>query len=211
MGFSASQAARAVNACRESDCALYVNYIRRSDVGVNEIYRRLRNGEIRGPVKGVVWYSKGLFNSASHFVNLLQYLFGGIESSQVVDSGRLWENHDPEPDFELLFECGKFKFMALPAENFFHNTLEVIASNGRLRYESGGQQIIWQKTTSNGMFSGYTTLQQESEFLASDFGRIQWHVADELAAAIESKPARICSGADALQTLEVLEDIKEAL
>ena len=211
ISFDSAEAHALVQSCREKNCALYVNYMRRSDVGVDAVMQRLRDGRIAGPVKGVVWYSKGLFNSASHFVNLLQYLLGKVECMRVRDKGRLLDGKDPESDVDIVFTGGQIRFVALPIENFFHNSMELLATNGRLRYEHGGQRVTWESTVANSVFSGYTTLNPEPELLRSDFFRAQWHVADQLAASLAGKPARICSGSDALDTLDVLAQIKNCL
>ena len=202
ISFDIEQAREIIQRCEEKNCRVFVNYMRNSDVGVREVLHRLNDGRIQKPIKGVVWYSKGMFNSASHFVNLLQYLLGKVKNIKLINSGRLWNESDPEPDFELTFESGKVCFLALRAEDFFHNTMELMASNGRLRYERGGEHILWENITSNKVFSGYTTLQNEIEYLKSDFFRIQWHVVDQLSEKFAGKNASICSGEDALNTLD---------
>jgi len=40
---------------------------------------------------------------------------------------------------------------------------------------------------------------------------MQWHVADQLAVSLDGSNARICSGVDALKTLEVIDHIKDCL
>ena len=209
ISFDPVEAHTLVRLCKDKSCALYVNYMRRSDVGVDEVLQRLQDGRIALPVKGVVWYSKGLFNSASHFVNLLQYLLGDVEKVLVLDKGRRLDGKDPEPDVEIEFVGGKIHFAALRVEDYFHNSMELMAANGRLRYERGGQQITWESTVANPVFSGYTTLGAEPELLRSDFFRIQLNVADQLAASLAGNPSRICSGDEALGTLDVLAQIKD--
>ena len=209
LSFDLIEAHALVRLCKDKNCALYVNYMRRSDVGVDEVLQRLQDGRIALPVKGLVWYSKGLFNSASHFVNLLQYLLGDVKKVRVLDKGRLLEGTDPEPDVEIEFVGGNIHFAALRVEHYFHNSMELMARNGRLRYERGGQQITWESTAANPVYLGYTTLGTELELLRSDFFRQQFYVADELAASLAGKSSRICSGDEALGTLDVLTKIKE--
>jgi len=185
--------------------------MRRSDVGVHELYERIHSENIITPVKGNVWYTNGLFNNASHFINLLEYLFGKVEKSIVLDSGKRSICSDPEPDFQLSFEKGKFNFVALPGNSFSHNVLEIIASNGRIRYENGGEKITWEAIESNKLFPGHVTLSLEKEVLPSDYRRIQWHVVDQLSVSMDGGSARICNGDDALGTLYVLDDIENQL
>jgi len=205
------EAREVIDQCVKSKCDLYVNYMRYSEPGVTEIKQRLDDGRIGHPVKGVVWYSKGLFNSGSHFISLLQYLLGKVTATQIYSPGRLWDDLDPEPDYSISFLRGSVNFFAVRAEDFFHNTLELIAPNGRLRYEQAGARIIWQSTTKNVFYADYTSLDTSEDIISSDFSRIQWHVANQLASQLQGQTAYLCSGADAYGTLETLVQIKEKL
>ena len=211
IAYNVEHAKEIVTNCHKSNSALYVNYMRRSDISAAYIHKQITDKHIKSPFKGVVWYSKGLFNSASHFVNLLEYLLGKIINIQLINKGRLWEDIDPEPDFNIKFEKGSVQFNALKAENFFHNSMELIAENGRLRYERGGELIFWDKIDANNIFSGYTTLGLDTETLNSDFLRMQWHVVDQLARSLNGHASNICTGEDALQTLQTLDKIKALL
>ena len=37
---------------------------------------------MRPPIKGVCWYSKGLLNNGSHFINLLEFWLGDYVSNK---------------------------------------------------------------------------------------------------------------------------------
>ena len=208
LSFDVAEARSMVDVCRKRDCRLYVNYIRRSEPGAAEVKRRLLAGDIARPVKGVAWYSKGLFNNGSHFINLLQDWLGDVREVQIIESGRLWDGQDPEPDLKVWFAHGSVCVLAAQEEHFSHYTIELIAPNGRLRYEQGGDRILWQSTAADAMCEGYTVLDPVEETIKTDLARIQWHVADQMAAELNGGQARICFGTDALRTLEALIAIK---
>ena len=197
--------------CVAKNCQLYVNYIRRSDPGAIEIKRRLDQFLIQHPVKGVVWYSKGLFHTGSHFLNLLQYWLGEVLKTQIIQVGRQWENIDPEPDVQITFSRGAMTFLAAQEENFSHYTIELIAANGRLRYEQGGEIFFWQEAISSHLIDGYKVLSSFSEEAYAELNCSQWHVVEQLARSIKKLPAEICHGAEALKTLEVLSEIRGQL
>src|SRR2546428_243397 len=81
---------------------------------------QLLSGEIALPVKGVVWYSKGLFNNGSHFINLLQDWLGDVREVRVIESGRWWGGLDPEPDLLVSFAHGSVCVLAAREEHFSH-------------------------------------------------------------------------------------------
>lgn len=195
-------------ACAAASCALFVNYFRNSEPGVVELQRRCRNGRIAGPLKGVVWYSRGMYNSASHFACMLQSMLPPATGWRLLAPGRRWQGNDPEPDFEIAYGDSRVLFLANKEENFFHNGIELLAANGRLCYEQGGAQIVWQGTAADPRFAGYIRLDAAGETIASDFDRIQGHVTEQLARALDGAPADICTGTAALATQEILSQIE---
>lgn len=211
LAYELTEAQRIADACARHGCNLYVNFFRQAEPGVAEIRARLIDGRIANPLKGVVWYSKGMFNSGVHFLSLLQDLLGEVTAVKVINPGRLWRVSDPEPDVEIAFALGQVVFLATREEDFFHNSIELIAPNGRLRYESGGELIIWQGVEEDARFNGYMRLSQLTEIIPADFDRIQWHVAEQLAAALECRAAQLCSDVEALRTQKILDIIKEQL
>lgn len=211
LSYDLEEASAMFELCANQRCKLYVNYIRRSDPGAIEIGRRLSHGLIDGPVRGVAWYSKGLFNNGSHLLNLLQFWLGDVQNFSVIGRGRMWNDFDPEPDVKVEFSHGEVVFLAAKEENFSHYTVELVASNGRLRYEQGGKKIRWEKATRSPNLANYTVLTKRAEVIPTGMKRYQWHVVDQLAKNLEGLPASICSGSEALLTVNVLSKIRSML
>jgi len=209
LAYDLSDAHQIVAICAQHDCALYVNFFRQVEPGVAEIRARISDGSIERPFKGVVWYSKGIFNSGVHFLSLLQSLLGEVVKVNVLNPGRKLSENDLEPDVEFFFPGGQVVFLAAREENFFHNTIELIAPNGRLRYEFGGARINWQGIEEDARFNGYKRLSEIVETISVDFDRIQWYVIEQLAKALEGQSTMLCTGADALRTQVILDIIKE--
>lgn len=209
LSYDLAEAEKMVQMASESDLTLFTNYMRRCDSAVMEVRRRLAEGEISGPIKGVCWYSKGLFNNGSHFLNLFQFWLGNVLEFQIIDSGRLWAGHDPEPDIKIRFELGEIYFHAARAENFTHHSVELIASNGRLRYERGLMQ--WQSSVPDSNNPGYIVLNPTPEVIKSDSSRLQWAVADQMARHLVGEVTSICTGFQGLSTIQVLTQIKSQL
>jgi predicted dehydrogenase len=212
LSLDVDEARKMVALCLRRSCHLFVNYVRRSEPGANEVKRRLDEGLIQGPLKGVAWYSKGLFHNGSHLFNLLQYWFGEMKDFRIIESGRLWAAEDPEPDVQVRFDDTTVTFLAAKEEDFSHYTIELIARNGRLRYEDGGERIVWQSTTADSLLDGYVVLESVETNIHTDMARSQWHVLDQLASSLDSGvPAAICTGPQALRTLESLSTIRTSL
>lgn len=209
LSYSLGEATEMVQLASRADVQLYTNYMRRCDRAVVEVKRRLLRGEIAGPIKGVCWYSKGLFNNGSHFLNLLQFWLGDVTSFEIIDHGRLWSGHDPEPDLEVFFEMGKVYFHAAREENFSYHSVELVTANGRLRYESGN--ISWQPVVSDHLNKGYLVLDSAAESIDSDALRLQFYVADQIANDLAGNLTTICTGDQGLSTMQILDQIRHRL
>lgn len=207
LAYDINEARTIVKACAAKGVGLYVNYMRRSDPGVIEVKRRLDDDKMGESVKGVAWYSKGFLNNGSHFFNLLEYWLGPMQRSQVLNCDRLWGENDPELDVQVTFERGNIVFLAAWEEAFSHYTIELLSPGGRLRYDRGGELIQWQPAELDPHFSGYTVLAGKPEIISSGMDRYQWHVAEQLAAVFYGKSFSLCSGDQALTTLESMQTI----
>jgi predicted dehydrogenase len=195
-----------VQSCQAAGVALYVNYVRRADPAVTEVRQRLQDGRIVGPVKGVCWYSKGVHHNGSHFVDLLQYWLGPVAGQQLLQPGRRLAQ-DGEPDFLLRFAGVEVLFLAVREEDFSHYTVELVARNGRLRYDLGGEKVWWQGAISAPDAPGYVVLDPHPAALPADLPRIQWHVAAQLARALDGESSSLCSADQALSLAGILHSI----
>jgi predicted dehydrogenase len=207
LAYDLTEAREMVDACDREGINLFVNYIRRADPGVIEVKKRIEESEISAPIKGVVWYSKGFLNNGSHFFNLLEFWLGSFVGFKLIDAGRLWDGVDPEPDVEVEFARGTVTFLSAWEEAFSHYTLELLSQSGRLRYEEGGKSIAWQSVLSDPYFNGYKILNAVPEMIANGMNRYQWHVFEQLAACLAGKQSTLCTGRQALATLESMHEI----
>lgn len=197
-------ARRMADTCAAQEVALFVNFIRRADPGVIEVRSRLAAGAIAMPFKAIVWYSKGLLHNGSHFADLLTYWFGPIRAMKLIDPGGICADHDAEPDVRFDFDQGSAIFCSAREENYSHYTVEVVAANGRLRYEQGGR-ITWQPAESHPTLSGYRQLRSAQEIIPDDMSRYQYHIADQLAKALRGSDHALCAGTWAAETQQWLE------
>ena len=183
-----------------------VNYFRRSEPGIIELKAMLDDFEI---YKGIVFYSKGLTNNASHFINLLQFFWGDEMEIQIIQKNRSWQNGDPEPDFLLKWPNREIIFFAGREENFSLADMRLIGNKGQIQYDRGKVSIY--KTVPDPLFPGYTFLENNPTVLVDDTDRYQWHVMEELAACISGKRLLSSDIKSAVATMKVIERIKEEL
>jgi predicted dehydrogenase len=207
LAYDLAEARQMVEACDCAGVKLFVNYVRRADPGAIDVKKRIESTEIAGPIKGFAWYSKGFLHNGSHFFNLFEFWLGAFIKAKVLDSGNRLDSQDPEPDVHVEFERGKVIFMAAWEEAFSHHTIELLSHTGRLRYEQGGEYIAWQPSIPDSNFSGYKVLKATPEIIENGMNRYQWNVVNQLSDALADKQNNLCTGRQALATLESMHQI----
>ena len=188
-------AARAMEErCRSAGVPLDVNFSRRADPGVLEVRSRIDSGQIAMPFKAVAWYSKGLLHNGAHFADLLSFWFGPILDLKLVAPGRRVGEQDAEPDLRFEFAQGSILLCSSREEDYSHYTVEIVAVNGRLRYEQGGE-ILWQAAVPHPVLSGYRCLDATPEVIPNDMNRYQYRIAEQLSLALQGRKHSLCTGA----------------
>ena len=207
LSYDFNEAQEMVKICAKKGVGLYVNYMRRADPNVIEIKRRIDCGEILGPIKISAWYSKGILNNGSHLIDLVSYWLGEYISHNVLGYKGAWNGIDPEPDVFIQFQRGNVVLMSAWEEFYTHLTVEVISPSGRLYYSNGGENIAFTQVKKDSLFDGYKVLIGEPEVFENYFLRYQFHVYEQLSAALKKQESYLCDGFDALRTLGILEKI----
>ena len=200
-------AKKVVNKAKLSEISLFVNYMRRSEPYANKIKTKIET--INSFAHGVCWYSRGIYNGASHFINLLQYWFGDFENCNVIDNGNLYNPNDPEPAFEIELKNGSFKFFPITNKSIFHNSIDIIHSDGRIKYEFNGRIIYCYDANFDNIYKNYKVFDLTPIKYEIDFSSIQSKVVENLYLFLKGKEFSLCSGSEALKTLEVIESIRK--
>lgn len=199
LAYDAAEARQMEAECQARGVRLFVNYIRRSEPGAVEVGRRLQSGAIQTPVKGTAWYTKGFLHNGSHFVDLLLQWLGPVRDAALLDPGRQCGAHDREPDVRIRFDRGSVLFLAGRHEDYEHCEVDLLAPNGRLRYEGAGATITWTPRDDKARL-----LRTAGEAVPTDMDRYQWHVAGQLAIAMDAGAAHLCTGIEGVQLLETM-------
>ena len=203
-------AEKMLESAQKRNIKVAINYVRRYDPGVQSLMSRLCSGEMGIPLKGCVWFSKGIYNNGSHFINLFVDMLGVVREIKIMSLGRLWDRWDPEPDFRLTFDSGVIYFISVPEENFSYSQIEVLGPKGKVLFEKNGQ-ISCCGITADARFDGYTSLQQTTEEIPTDLHRYQYNVLQNLSDFLSGRASLVCDGGSGLRTMKVLDGIQRAL
>jgi len=207
LALDVDEAKSMVALCKEKNVPLFVNYMRRVEPAALEIRRRIQTGEIETPLKGTCYYSKGLINNGSHFLNLMEFWLGDVEDIALLGQNNTSDCVDPELDFLVTFVTGQVVFRSAWEERYTHHSIELVSPSGRLRYENGGSFISWESVSEDSTFPGYSVLGGAVETIPTAMNQYQLHVMNQLKWFLDDKFATLCSADDALKTLTNLEKI----
>ena len=141
------------------------------------------------------------------FFNLLEFWLGTFVFAKLIKAGRFWGHDDYEPDVLVDFKRGSVVFQSFWEEEFSHHTIELLSPLGRLMYEKGGNSIKWHSITTNSQKPDVKTLNAKSELIENSMKRYQWHVADQISRYFSNDSQHLCTGLQALATLEAMEYI----
>ena len=209
LSFDINEAIEISELCSKNQIKLFVNFFRRVLPGNLEISSLIKSKEISTPFQGVCTYSKGLFNSSSHFIDFFQYLFGKVKKIKIINKNKIFK--DPEPDFELQFKEGNIIFLANKNKAVFINSIELIMGNSKLIFENGGDNVIWKKIVEDQRFSGYKVFGDSFKIFSNECDLIQYHVVNQIYLALEGKENFLCKSTEALKTQIILEKIKSKI
>ena len=187
-----------VDHCDSEKIDLFVNFIRRADPAVNWVRNSFASREFISPFTGTAWYSRGLFNTASHFTDMLEYWFGPpkrIESIGVIRPAAIGE--DVCADFRVYFSNGYVTFQSLPAETISNNELDIWFCNGHLQYTSNGR-IFWSDKISGDFITDGLDMKAGRVEIPNEMKCYQRNIVRELYIAMMGLPNTLCSGRSAL-------------
>ncbi len=205
-----SEAEEMLRLAEASHCVVAVNYIRRFEPGVLALKKALQQGDAGEIEKGVCWYSKGIVNNGSHFIDLLRFLLGDVTEVLILDRGRDLAAGDPEPDVRLRFGTTPVYLLAAREECFSVGRIELMGTLAHVLYDDFGSTIRVRKAEGDPLFPGYRVLGPKSEEIATDLDRYQWHVVDHLYRHVTAGGPLQSDGRSAVETLAIIEKIRQS-
>lgn len=203
LALSIDEGERIVGMARDAGVEVRVNFHRRFDPGIRAARAALGEGL---PRMVVMRYGKGLYNYASHHVDLLLDWFGGIESVQAIGS-EIAGDDDPILSFRCRMASGfDAVVLGLCGLDYDQFEIDVFSADRRLELVSGGVEKRLYQPVANRYYAGYSHL---GEALAaapagqvSGFGELYSAIVAHLR---DGKPLPGCTGAEALAGLRVLD------
>lgn len=148
-----------VEAYRAAGKPLAVNYMRRWAPGLVKLKDDIASGRLGSFIKGTAWYTKGLLNNGSHFLDLATFLLG--ELRPVARLGGVNDGRVEDPTLDVMVRTDRDCPLYLLAANASAYTIfeaDLLFADARLRLTDSGFHLVRQSVTRSERFSGYSVL-----------------------------------------------------
>ncbi len=193
-----ADATAVIDACERENVLIFVNFIRRADPAVLEVKNLFAEGKLKPPFVGTVCYSKGLFNTASHFTDLVEFWFGApIAVRSLSNAQPISLLDDVRIDFKVYFTDGHITFKSLQLDEIATYELEFLFCNGRLTY-TNDNRILWFEAMAGDKKTGVRNTGTEGFELPNCMKLYQKNIVCEFYKAMNGLPHFLCSGQNAL-------------
>ncbi len=147
------------SAVKKSGVPVLVNFRRRFDPTVADIRRDIVRGRFGKVISASAHYSKGLFHSGSHAIDLARFFFGEMTSSAAHFTVDDFPEGSPSIGGVATFDgCPQFHLIAGDERSFSLFEFEILLEKKRLRFIDEGFFLVSQDVVPDPVFKGYRTL-----------------------------------------------------
>ncbi len=151
---------RIIESYGEKKRPLVVNYMRRWDPKMAVLRGEIAAGEW-GEVQYITGhYTKGLFNCASHMIDLLHFLIGPLKAHRML--GRIDDYTPDDPTISAMLSTQRgapVYLLGSDSRNFFTFEIDLMMEKGRLVLEDLGGRLRRRNISPHPLFSSQTTLE----------------------------------------------------
>jgi predicted dehydrogenase len=200
-----------VQAYKQHDVHLMVNYSRRFDPSLTFFKQSIADGKF-GELRAISgWYNKGLLNNGSHLLDLLIFLFGNLSVEHVGDAVCDFKLADvsyplflaTNKDVPIALSCGN-------ANDFGLIELEFLFSNARVKMLNGGRQWSVESVIDDAIFKGYKSL-GPAKVSDGEYMQVFQNALSNIHNCLSKQRQLKSSGEDALCVVQLYSDILEKL
>jgi predicted dehydrogenase len=187
-----------VAAYRAADKPLAVNYLRRWAPGLVKLRDEIASGRWGSFIKGSAWYTKGLLNNGSHFLDLVAFLLGDLRP--VARLGSVNDGRTDDPTLDVLVKTGHGAPLYLLGANANAYTIfeaDLLFAEGRISLTDSGFHMVHRSVTRSTRFAGYSVLGPARE-TSSGFGTAMLEAVDNIARNLADGSPLVSTGRTAL-------------
>ncbi|MDO8302614.1 MAG: Gfo/Idh/MocA family oxidoreductase [Sedimentisphaerales bacterium] len=193
-----------VKACKAKKILLMVNHQRRFSPFWREIKTKIEDGFFGEIQQVTCHYTRGIFNTGTHILDLFTFLFGpAVWTMAGLSKNKSPIPHDPNIDGIVRFKNGlTVHLQPCDDANYLIFEIDLLGAKGRLRV---GQQVEYFKAVPAQNLLGKKELVAEKYPFESAYGPISLtYGVGHIINCLEKKEKPLSSGEDAAQSLQII-------
>lgn len=182
---------------------LFINYHRRALAETVKLKELVADLLPRTFFSGVCWFTNGVLNNASHFIDLVSFLFpqARLRLTSVLSS-------EKGVRFVLTGTCVEIIFIEVQSVPFEYCEIELVYDAGVLRYGGGGRYLRHGHVVNDPIYNGYNVISPLADFLHSSLDEATSKVFGEINRVFCGQKTTLCTGLEAVSTLRIIEQIQ---
>lgn len=201
-----------IGACRKSGSLLFINHMRRYDPLLNKIRKEIQDGLIGEISHANAYYTAGLFNTATHLVDLLRFFLGHAEWVTAFPETRY--SH-PAGDLNLnalvYFEKNvTATLQASEVKNYSIFEVKIFGSKGTMTIDRFGFSVEKMPVRDCVDFAGYKELDVDHRTREGNSRSLMDSMARHVVNCLEQRETVRSRGEDGLAALEILLALKRS-
>jgi len=205
-----SDARKMISACHKNNSILFINHMRHFDPILRKWSEKVKSGFLGQVYQGNAYYYNGLFNNATHIIDLLITFLGEpIAVSAYYNRTTSNDKSNLNADGIIFFENDVKITLQTLSKNYGFFGFRIFGERGMLDITRAGFDVQYRKKIKHKYFKGYFELDEKTKeegdlrsFMASAIG----YVVD----CLEGKKQPISTGEDGLAVLKILESLKKS-
>jgi len=205
MGNSLREAQRIDRLCQKTGTRLSVNLYRLFDPSHQAVGRRIQRGDIGAIQRVNCYYGKGLRNSGTHLISLLQSYFGRIAAVRTDALRVLGDTSEPIADFTAVFESGvPCSVQSCDFRNYRLFEMDILGKTGRITLDREGFGFRFFQAQPHRAQMHAKELRTVRSPIQSTVGRAFFYAADNLVSSLRTGRRPLSSSKEYLQTERVV-------
>lgn len=204
---SVRDAKKMVEICNRKKILLMINHQRRFQPFYRELREKISKG-LLGDIQQVnCYYTRGLFNTGIHIIDLFCFLFGDAKRVVAIKSSvKSPFKNDPNVDAIIQFKNGTTATMkACNDSAYLILEIDILGTKARVRL---GKQLEYFETGASDNPLGLKILSQKKEPFKSEYTSISLtEGVEHIIRCIEDKDRPLSVGEDAVNSIKIIEAI----
>jgi len=192
-----------------SDNGVYfsINISRRWDNAFNKLKDYISIGTL-GYIQGVNGtYAKGIYNTGSHLLDMLNMLLGDIKEIRA-SKNRIAFEEGPTPDLQVIFNEFTAFISGLDINNYQNFDIRIYGSTGAVEIINGGSQIKLYKIGNMNEFTGLKKLVEENHNFGNTLSNLMQNAIDDNIQRYIHGEKPLCGIEEGIKTMMNIDEVK---